>query len=182
MVELREWSLATGFLFGRIHDIAVEEETFLLLRRYEIDYKLITTSNCSHAVNVPGQEACRVALLIFLVANYQLLPPSAGPFRTLVVQLQKALYHTDLAQLWARSSEVLMWILFLGAHVSNSLQRSYFIALFVKIVGTLELRTWEDARRLLTGCFYLDRVYQDSFKLIWKEASNCQYKRPYQNG
>lgn len=64
-----------------------------------------------------------------------------------------------------------MWVLCLGAHISSGQkERPWFILQLAKGTQILRLQEWEDLRCLLMQFFYLDRVYQESLRMIWDEV------------
>jgi hypothetical protein len=117
------------------------------------------------------QEACRIALLIFWNANYLLGRPESALFRRLTIQLKAALETSDLQHFWGPHFELLMWVLFLGAHISaGQRERPWFAMNLAKGARLLKLDNWADVRAVLLRYFYIDRVYQKSFEEVWQEA------------
>lgn len=119
------------------------------------------------------QEAVRLAIILYSSAHYNVVQPSSSVARALITDLKEALEQSDLRNLWTDASNILLWVLFLGAHMSSGqVERSWFIAAMSK-VRSLKMKNdkgWFAARRILIGCYYSDRVFMESLKKVWKEV------------
>lgn len=145
----------------------------MAVRRMHIVHRLLTFTPQKSTVTsrTETEEAVRIALLIFWNANLMLHQPSSAIFRSLTAQLKDALEHTDTRFFWTPLSDALLWILFLGAHISlGQMQRPWFVMQIARGAQVLKLRDWSEARSLLCRFFYLDRVYLTSYQTIWDEA------------
>jgi hypothetical protein len=49
-------------------------------------------------------------------------------------------------------------------------ERPWFVAALAKVSRTLQLRNWIQVRSLLVRFYYMDRVFQESFRKIWNEV------------
>jgi hypothetical protein len=65
--------------------------------------------------------------------------------------------------------EVLFWVLFMGAHCAyREAEEEFFLDAFGKCAARLGLKVLEDARGSLEGFLYVDRVYLETLKRIWR--------------
>lgn len=72
---------------------------------------------------------------------------------------------------WAPFEDVLLWVLFLGAHAAaRHVQRPWFTREIARIAAILKLRNWEEAVALLAPCPYLDYIHWATFMAIWEES------------
>jgi hypothetical protein len=125
-------------------------------------------------------EACRIALLIFCHTSF--LPPtlSSRIVENLKPQLEVALnkLFSDQNSFWWRCPsqaelDFLLWILFLNVHVCNEEkpeERKRLVTLLMKIAKLLGLCKWLEIRSHLIYFFYTDRVYEESYRRIWREV------------
>jgi hypothetical protein len=140
-------------------------------KSYNLRYLVLTIPFQNQTPVSDKQEACRIALLIFWNANYLVRRPESALFRRLTTQLKAALETSDLQQFWGLHFELLVWVLFLGAHISaGQRERSWFIMNLARGAQLLKLGNWADVRIILLRYFYIDRVYQKSFEEAWQEA------------
>ena len=145
----------------------------MAIKRMHILHRLLTHSATStdQAVRKDVEEVIRLSLLIFWNANLMLHQAASAIFRSLTAQLKHALERTDLRFYWTPISDALIWVLFLGAHISlGQRQRPWFVMQIARGAQILKIREWEDVRALLQRFFYLDRVYLTSYQNIWEEV------------
>ncbi len=124
-------------------------------------------------ISNPLQECIRLALLLFInTALWHGWPPSSAIIRSPLTALWRALESTNLQLFWRMSSDVLLWILFIGANSSlGQIERPWFVELLRQGKVALGLPDeWEGVERRLQGCLYLERVYGEAFRGIWDEV------------
>lgn len=91
--------------------------------------------------------------------------------RCLVKDLKDALEATDLRSCWHHAAEMLLWVLFHGAHLSfGQLERPWFVNLLARVASFLRLNDWVLVRDILLRFYYVDRVFCQSFRRIWEEV------------
>lgn len=177
--DLCDATLWREFYVDGLEKLSADGESHLTTKRFEVEYRLITLPfQLCYNTEDTIQETCRVALLIFSTSSIMLLPPASGCCRSLVRQLMEALDQPgcDLQTLWAGLNDVLIWILFLGAHISiGQPEQGFFVAEIARCAHVLGLRELEEMRLLLVRFFYLDRVYQASTRMIWDEAVGLDF-------
>jgi hypothetical protein len=142
------------------------------IKSYNIRYLVLTIPFQMQTPVSNKQEPCRIALLIFWNANYLVGGPDSALFRHLTTQLKVALEKSDLQDFWVPHTELLMWALFLGAHISAGRQeRPWFVMNLAGGARLLKVYEWTEMRAILLRFFYIDRVYRKSFEEVWQEAS-----------
>lgn len=79
-----------------------------------------------------------------------------------------ALEHSDLESFWYPGHDVLVWALFLGVHISaGRRERPWFIVQLARGARFYAGRSWDEVRtRALGRCFFVERVYGESFREI----------------
>lgn len=117
------------------------------------------------------QETCRVALLIFLHTQIMRQSPSSALYRSLTLQLVSAMQQVALVSFWSPKPELWVWILFLGAHISQrQAERPYFTMNLAYGMKSMALREWSAVKKWLTRVFYVERTFGESFETIWQEV------------
>jgi len=145
------------------------------IKSYNLRYLILTLPFQMVPPASDKQEPCRLALLIFWNANYMVANPDSALFRALTTQLKVALEKSDMQGVWGPHFELLMWVLFLGAHISGGQrERPWFVLNLARGARILKLGEWDNVRKMLLRFFYLDRVYQKSFQEAWQEAKMLQ--------
>lgn len=119
----------------------------------------------------PVQEAIRQAFVTFSNAHYCVVQLASKIARCLIEDLKQALDATDLGSCWGNASTALLWVLFQGAHLTfGERERPWFVAYLAKTSRQLRLRNWMQVRSILVRFYYVDGVFQDSFRKIWEEV------------
>jgi hypothetical protein len=139
--------------------------------RLNIDHRLLAYPYVNTQSPRPKQEACRLAFIVYSNAHYNVIQPSSKIARCLVQDLQAALKATDLSSLWGNACAVLVWVLFLGAHMSFGQQeRPWFVTILARAVRKCSLYRWLDVRECLLFYYYSSRVFEVSFCAVWTEV------------
>src|SRR5947209_3839561 len=111
-------------------------------------------------------------MIFAFAASIKFVPMSAYTL-FLVYKLKETLGPLDLDPLW--SSDLLMWVLLFGAHISRHLEeRAWFIACPARSTIQLDLTSSDAVQEVLLNLFYLKRFYRDSLLEIWDEISSFQ--------
>jgi hypothetical protein len=114
-----------------------------------------------------------MAFVVYSNAHYNVIQPSSEIARCLVQDLQSALKATDLSASWGSLSTTLIWVLFLGAHMScGQRERPWFIAALAKAARKCGHNSWTDSRTSLLSYYYSDRVFEVPFRVIWTEIES----------
>lgn len=137
-------------------------------RQQQQQHQGITTDN-------PCEEACRIALLIFINSYNQLLPIQSKFWNLMALQLKEALHATDIVSTWNGDLETLYWILFLGAYSATSTpERRVFIGYLTAVGACLDYPSWSSSQEILRSHFYIERLHKIDFFSIWSEAQSAE--------
>ena len=149
-----------------------EEHEYFVLTELLVDYRLLSLPFESDTVITPLQECVRLALFTFGHLTKMSFEPGSLWTRALVNQFKESLEQTDLASFWSPLSTLLLWIVFLGAHVSQSLkEHPWFILHLANGVNLLKLQAADEMREVLVRFFYVETCFAQSMQTIWEEAS-----------
>jgi hypothetical protein len=167
ITRYREYCLGHGYR------VTPQEVEIFTLRRLHLEYRIMRRLFGPDRANEdPRHTSLQISLLIFSIVNLELLTTSAGPFRTLSKLLRASLDRPDILTMWWEAPDVLMWILLMGAHISvHPKERLWYLYRLAPLPARLSLHNWQEARQMLTGCFYVDRLHEDSFIQIWNEVT-----------
>jgi hypothetical protein len=169
--DLREVVLYREYYHHKQCAPPAAELDYYNVKSYNLRYLVLTIPFQNQTPVSDKQEACRIALLIFWNANYQIGDPASALFRRMTTQLKAALGTSDLQHFWDPYFELLVWVLLLGAHISaGQRERPWFAMNLARGARLLKLNDWADVRTILLRYFYIDRVYQKSFEEAWQEA------------
>ena len=174
--DLREVTLYREFFHTHNCRISAAEDEYFVLKSYHLRYVAISIpfddNTSSNEPKMLGfQEACRLALLIFWNANLMSATPSSAFFRYLTTALKAALEKSELKTFWHPNTDLLMWVLFLGAHISaGQSERPWYVLNLARGSWLKGLREKDDFRALLMRFYYIDRVYAKSLQDIWEEV------------
>jgi hypothetical protein len=169
---LRSFILYQEYCHDEERNFPAEEEEFFLTRNWKFRYMALSIPTDRHqGGRNDRQEPCRLALLTFSYANYITQQPDSALFRSLTMQLKTALEESvDLRFFWHPYSEVLMWVLYLGAYISKGQrERPWFIVHLSRGARLLKIKDWNEMRTILMQYFYIDRIYLRRYLEVWEE-------------
>jgi hypothetical protein len=153
------------------YDFSKEVRRQASITRLNVDHRFLSYPFDHYGNYRPIQEAIRQAFITYSSAHYSVVQPGSKVAECHVEDLKKALEMTDLSSCWGDASQALLWALFQGAHLSfGQRERPWFVAVLTKAASCLRLRTWMQARAVLVRFYYIDRVFQNSFRRIWDEV------------
>ncbi|OQD87255.1 hypothetical protein PENANT_c006G05815 [Penicillium antarcticum] len=119
-------------------------------------------------------EGCtRLACLLFHnSAIWSFYPMVAQLLPKPILALRAALAATIPMGLFALCRDLLIWQLFMGAVCSATLpaERVFFVSELAAAVRLQGISTWQEARALLLGFFYVDRVHLSMLRQVWDEV------------
>lgn len=89
-----------------------------------------------------------------------------------ILALRVALEVTVPSGLFALCRDLLVWLLFIGAVCSQCLpmERAYFVSELAKASRLHGISSWQEARSILLGFFYADRVHLPMLRQVWQEV------------
>ena len=77
---------------------------------------------------------------------------------------------------WSPHPELLMWVLFVGAHISfGQVEWQWFISYLACGAQLLDLETSAELRKILLRHFYMDRIYEVSLASVWEEVQRIRH-------
>ena len=148
-----------------------EDFFFFLVSQGSVSYHLVSMSFDAvvpHSTQIQG--SIRLPLLIFGYANIMTFEPSATYSQALVDQLKSTLQKTSLATFWAPNYEALMWLVFIGAHISRGQkERPWFIVHLNQGARILGLQELGQLKEILVRFFYLENIYGKRLCEAWNE-------------
>lgn len=171
--DMRESTLFKEYVVQNELGPSFTGSEIMAIKRMHILHRLLTFNSKENnpALRKDIEEVVRLALLVFWNANLMLHQSSSAIFRSLTAQLKHALERTDLRFFWTPLTDALVWVLFLGAHISiGQRQRPWFVMQIARGAQILNIGEWHNVRALLQRFFYLDRVYLTSYQNIWEEV------------
>lgn len=89
-----------------------------------------------------------------------------------ILALRAALEATIPTGLFALCRDLLIWLLFIGAACSQNMpsERAYFVSELATAARLHGVGSWHEARSILLGFFYADRVHLPMLRQIWQEV------------
>lgn len=119
------------------------------------------------------EGCCRLACLLFHNSAIWSFYPSVAPLLPKpILALRTALAATIPTGLFALCRDLLVWLLFTGASCSAFLPeaRTFFVSELANTARLQGISTWQEARFILLGFFYVDRVHLPMLRQIWDEV------------
>ena len=133
-------------------------EHILLSLPYE--YSLDALENC-----------IRLALLLYSNIALWITPLYFAWVVSLVHQLQAALLALDWEDVTQNHPELLLWFLLLGRYAASSMytegEAAWWTAKVQLVISILGVRQWEEARQIVKGFFYVDRLCSGPWQTVW---------------
>lgn len=119
------------------------------------------------------EGCCRLACLCFHNSAIWSFYPMVAPLLPKPIQaLRAALEGTIATGLFVFCPDLLIWLLFLGAACSQVMpaERAYFVSELATAARVHGVGSWNEARSILMGFFYVDRVHLPMLRQIWEEV------------
>jgi hypothetical protein len=153
-----------------------ETEDYFNTEVLHVEYQL-HTDRYTATGQVKGDnsiEGCtRLALLLFHNSAIWNFYPMIGQLLPKPIQaLRTALEATIPSGLFALCRDLLLWQLFMGAACSLTLpsERAFFVSELANAARLQGLHSWQEARAILLGFFYVDRIHLPMLRQIWDEC------------
>lgn len=153
-----------------------ETEDYFNTEVLHVEYQL-HTDRYTATGQVKGDnsiEGCtRLALLLFHNSAIWNFYPMIGQLLPKPIQaLRTALAATIPSGLFALCRDLLLWQLFMGAACSLTLpsERAFFVSELANAARLQGLHSWQEARAILLGFFYVDRIHLPMLRQIWDEC------------
>ncbi|KAJ5307630.1 hypothetical protein N7476_008286 [Penicillium atrosanguineum] len=119
------------------------------------------------------EGCCRLACLCFHnSAIWNFYPMLAPVLPKPILALRTALEATIPSGLFALCRDLLIWLLFTGAVCSQCMptERAYFVSELATAARLHGVNSWQEARSILLGFFYADRVHLPMLRQVWQEV------------
>jgi hypothetical protein len=119
------------------------------------------------------EGCCRLACLCFHnSAIWSFYPMIAPLLPKPILALRAALEATIPTGLFSLCRDLLIWLLFIGAACSQCLptERAYFVSELATALRLHGVSSWQEARSILLGFFYADRVHLPMLRQVWQEV------------
>jgi len=160
------WTHGQANFLGLANDFFEMRIVALELRLLAIPYQ----SGMSSAAFV--QDCCKIAGVLFVNTSFWLWRKWNKILEVLVTNLRERLQAVQWENCWDQAVlEVLLWVLFLGAHASKLQdQANWFDTMLVVVIERLGILSWEDAKKVLMTFIYWDAVHLQPFLEIWEEV------------
>ncbi|CAG7948036.1 unnamed protein product [Penicillium nalgiovense] len=153
-----------------------ETEDYFNTEVLHVEYQL-HTDRYTETGQVKGDnsiEGCtRLALLLFHNSAIWNFYPMIGQLLPKPIQaLRTALEATIPSGLFALCRDLLLWQLFLGAACSLTLptERAFFVSELANAARLQGVHSWQEARAILLGFFYVDRIHLPMLRQICDEC------------
>jgi hypothetical protein len=170
--DLREVILYREFFRTEESILPEVEVEYFSVKAYETLHRALSIPFQSPTTSSPQQEPCRLALLVFWYANYDIHLPDSALLRSLTIQLKAALDQSDPQTLWQPHYRLFIWVTFLGAYISvGQREHSWFVMYLARAARRRDLKSAQDLKTALRRFFYIDHIYCKGLESIWEEAS-----------
>lgn len=169
--DIREVILYREYFHERECVIPAIEIEYFTVEGYHTLFRALSLPFDHQELNLPQEEPCRIALIIFWHANYHIQQPNSAIFRSLTAQLKTGLEQSELKSLWHPHYDLLVWVTFVGACISvGKREHTWFIAYLARAAQKLYLKQSRDLKAVLMRFFYIDRLYHNKLEEIWDEV------------
>lgn len=157
-------------------DISEETEDYFNNEVLHVEYAL-HADRYTASGQVKGDnsiEGCtRLTCLLFHnSAIWNFYPALAPLLPKPIIALRLALAEAIPTGLFGLCPDLLFWMLFIGAACSSYLptERTFFVSELAAASRLQGIITWQEARPILLGFFYVDRIHLPMLRQIWEEV------------
>jgi hypothetical protein len=175
---LQDMSYLTAFLESFHSGSIVREESLLYFddERSSIEFRILCLPGKkkkrhgdTEADNI--EESCRIAAMIYIKTVFFQVEPTAPIHISLVDRLRIALMQTNLQLCWNNLSELLLWVLFIGATVAQrGPTRLWLLAMSKTVCSYLQKSSWHGVKEILSNYLWSDRILEDRCRHLWLEV------------
>lgn len=122
----------------------------------------------------PAQHAVRLALFIFPQPFILVAKPNAAFCRAMTKRMKKWLERSDLVSLWAPKCDLLLWVLFVTAHISiGEAEWPWVLSCLSTLISFLGLQSVGEMEKVLNGFYYHPPFFMVTAEKIWAEHELC---------
>ena len=149
-----------------------EDVQFIYTTQTLVEYQLLSLpfDNIGHPLT-PAQESVRLALFVFAQPIITLTKPSSAFTRSMARQLKESLLCTEMPSLWSPNFDLLLWVLFIAAHISDGQEEWTWVVTHIsKLVRLLRLQALNQVEEILLGFYYPQDAFGRTLIAIWRDA------------
>lgn len=145
-----------------------EEMRVAYATQFSIEYQLLSLPfEETDKPLTPLQETVRLALYVSAQPIVHVSKPSAAVFRAIAAQLKESVERVDMLALCNNNRELLLWVLFVIAHISKGEEEwIWCVTRISQVVESLGLSTVKQIEDALRGFYHLG----ESFSATIEEA------------
>jgi hypothetical protein len=104
------------------------EDSYAAVQRALVSFPFPNTKGTIKSTNYYGQNAWRIAALVYLNTAIRAWPAASPIVQSFVSRLIPSLQLSDLPSIWSTFPDILAWILFVGSYVAvNTVDRDWFL-------------------------------------------------------
>lgn len=145
----------------------------------EVEYQLLDMPFALGSIDITAkQNAVRLALYIHTQPIISVAKSSAAFSRRMTLQLKEALEQSELSKLWSPNCDLLLWVLFVCAHICyEQAEWPWLIEYIAKVAIMMGLETLDALQAVLEEFSYCPRTFGETLERIWKELRSfrgCQ--------
>lgn len=151
----------------------VDTESASLHIRYQL-LSLIDHSSVEDQLSITQQAICFGALL-FIKTTLPKAPIRGISYTVMLAGLQRYISTIQITN--SSTAALLVWLSFLGGiSCESSMEKSWFIVRLLNAAGLVGLSTWEDAKLLLSGYWWIESFHELPCKELWEKAMKMNLK------
>jgi len=139
------------------HRVIIDEEI------RAIQYKLMLLGN-----KATYSKALCISIRIFLILVRPQSRTDDNSLQPLVIRLKESLESPHIC--FCSALETIFWQLTIGAVASSEpIMRQWFLITLKKLLPSLYLRSWDDAKQVLQKFFWIDHIFSSPCSDLWDE-------------
>jgi hypothetical protein len=155
--------------------VTADQVRYFRVKHNHIEHTLIQLGNeqvIPILPQTPFQEPCRLATRLFVNSVLFKCSPSNPRTRLLITSLKSNLEASmHLPVKIAAHGRAIFWVLAMGSLCSaEQVERPWFALHLAKVGKALDVSSWDAAKEVLLGCFYLEDSASESLQRSWAEA------------
>ena len=133
---------------------------------YSIESKLLAFPSSSFGPSAESnvEKSCRLGSLIYIKAILEEFPHSKTGSSNLLKMLQESLHSIPKNETMAA---LLLWLSTIGASLSPTADRGYFICLLAELASTSEIISFDDEEMGMSKVLPLRDVFGSSLETLW---------------
>lgn len=119
----------------------------------------------------PEQDSVRLALFLVTQPALSVSQPTSAFSRSIAKQLRSALEHTEMSKLWESSSSLLLWILYMLAHISyGEDQWPWIITHVAMLTKAMDIGSRKQMQEVLSGFYFFPDPSVTTLQKVWSDV------------